>query len=451
MKWILLLLLLTISLAHAQGPDQEYIRIYNLISQADAMSASTNVNNRLAVDQYRQAHAALKKLQSIYPQWNRDVVKFRLNYVAEKLQQLPQTPATNAAPVKTGTTSATAQPSWVEEIRRLQADKALLEAKLKEALSVRPSGTTSSEVTKLEEKLVAVQKERDLLKVALEQASESKNGEANTESALVRQLERERDDLKKRLAALESQNGRSPRSDNKEIEQLRARLEVLEARPEPFSAEELALFRQTPPLLAPAETTTPAKKSKELPAGSGALVAQAERAFAARRFEEAEDKYLQVLRQDEDNVYILGNLAAIQLEMNNVAAAEKNINRALAEDPNDAFSLTLLGMINFRENKFDEALDALSRSAKIDPNNPETQNYLGITLSQKGQRAAAEAALRKAIQVQPNYGGAHHNLAVIYATQKPPFLELARWHYEKALALGHPKNSDLEKLVGADK
>jgi Tfp pilus assembly protein PilF len=51
--------------------------------------------------------------------------------------------------------------------------------------------------------------------------------------------------------------------------------------------------------------------------------------------------------------------------------------------------------------------------------------------------------------LQPNYAGAHHNLAVVYATQKPPFLELARWHYQKALGMGHPKNAELETSLAA--
>jgi Tfp pilus assembly protein PilF len=60
-------------------------------------------------------------------------------------------------------------------------------------------------------------------------------------------------------------------------------------------------------------------------------------------------------------------------------------------------------------------------------------------------RVPAEAALRKAVQLQPGYAGAHYNLAVVYATQKPPAPELARWHYQKAVDAGHPRNPDLEK------
>ena len=70
-------------------------------------------------------------------------------------------------------------------------------------------------------------------------------------------------------------------------------------------------------------------------------------------------------------------------------------------------------------------------------------------LNQKGLRKPAEVALRKALQLDPTYAEAHHNLAIVYATQKPPFMELARWHYKKAVDFGHAKNPDLEKLLEA--
>ena len=72
-----------------------------------------------------------------------------------------------------------------------------------------------------------------------------------------------------------------------------------------------------------------------------------------------------------------------------------------------------------------------------------------------GDRGPAETALRKAIQIDPNYAKAHNNLAVIYVSQNPPLVQLARWHYQKALAAGHERNAELEKLLekpaGADK
>ena len=36
---------------------------------------------------------------------------------------------------------------------------------------------------------------------------------------------------------------------------------------------------------------------------------------------------------------------------------------------------------------------------------------------------------------------------MVYATQNPPFIALAKFHYEKAVAGGHEKNADLEKIL----
>jgi len=39
---------------------------------------------------------------------------------------------------------------------------------------------------------------------------------------------------------------------------------------------------------------------------------------------------------------------------------------------------------------------------------------------------------------------------VIYLSQTPAWPEMARWHYQKALDAGQPRNADLEKML-ADK
>jgi Flp pilus assembly protein TadD len=153
------------------------------------------------------------------------------------------------------------------------------------------------------------------------------------------------------------------------------------------------------------------------------------------------------LRMDGRNVGILANLAAAQMEQNRVVEAEKTLGRALAEAPKDAFSLSLFGILKVRQQKYDEALDALSRSAQLDPQDAETCNYLGIVLAAKGLRGPAESSFRRAIHLLPGHADAHHNLAVVYAAHQPPSLELARWHYRKALAAGHPQNPELEKTL----
>jgi Flp pilus assembly protein TadD len=127
------------------------------------------------------------------------------------------------------------------------------------------------------------------------------------------------------------------------------------------------------------------------------------------------------------------------------------VKEAIALAPDDGYSFFVLGQIKFRQDKFDEALDALGKAAKLEPLSAPIHNLLGLTLGQKGMRVPAETALRKAIQLDPNLGDAHNNLAVIYLTQQPPLTELARWHYQKALAAGNAINPFLEKAFEARK
>jgi len=566
----------------AQSSEEQYVRIYNLIQQADALNSNGQFTQ--ALPKYLEAQSALQRIQKFNPTWNPKVVSYRLGYIAERIEAGPGTasnspakraaappaapaPATTAsttkpeAPPTAGTPAAGPNAAELQNaVARLQADKAILEAKLKEALATQPTAADPRELAKAQERIQLLLKENTLLKTSLDaekakpgnaadakQIDELKNllAEANqnltNQSARATVLLAEQHELQRRLEAAAAQSAsektasqerinqlaataaaaealraenailkqqlaqtktsipspdetkRTPteaeariaalQSDaqvlrlekqaletrlttsvasastntankelvakvdqlTKEVTGLRAKVEVFEARSVPYTAEELALF-QTESSKALAYTPDPRRKARTLSAGSAALVAEAQRNFAAKDYAKAEQNYLDVLQQDEGNTTALANLATIQMEAGKLVAAEKSIQQALAAEPNDGFNLATLGKIKFQEEKYDEALDVLSRAAKVIPQNAEIQNYLGVTLSQKGLRGPAETALRKAIQIDSNYGSAHNNLAVIYATQTPPLIELARWHYQKALAAGHPKNDDLEKL-----
>ncbi|MGB8368350.1 MAG: tetratricopeptide repeat protein [Limisphaerales bacterium] len=232
-----------------------------------------------------------------------------------------------------------------------------------------------------------------------------------------------------------------------EVNALRARLAVDEAQVIPYTPEELALFKQPAPQ--PANRNAEKKSIKELPGGAAQLVAEAQNYFSARQYDKAEDDYQKILQRDENNGLVLANLAMIEMEQGKLDDAEKHIKAAVAQSPDDAYNLSILGYLKFRQEKYNDAFDALSRAAKLDPQNPEIENYLGVTLSHQGLRKQAETALRKAIQLDPHYGPAHNNLAVVYISQVPPLVELARWHYQKALDAGQPRNPDLEKVLDA--
>ena len=643
---IAVLLLLLVPRVHADGADDQYVQIYNLIQQGDTAGAN---HPDEALTNYLAAQNSLLRFQKIYPNWNVKVVNFRLNYLASKITivsaaasansnansssapavavtppavvappvatQPPAAPQHNptptphpaTAPVATApvtpTPAATAPvvtpPAHAvspntellqqiadlqNQLRHVQNDKLVVEAKLREALAAHPAGADPQQYAQAQEKIRSMEKENALLQVTLAQArdkaaalensvelaqtkqdltdtkrqlteqttrvtqltqqNEALQAEVKTlmadntnlvalraenaalkkaaasktpvdsaataeltkqlaqaqktiaaleadkdvwrlekdalqnrvkqlaaeprvataptplwtqESEHVKQLERERDDLQKKLDAAQKElygrNGKTTASRvdelANELETLRARLDIYEAKPAPYTPEELALFKKPAPVAIDPHANE--KSVKELPAGTVDLVAGAQRDFSEGSYPQAEQKYLEVLRKDDKNVNVLANLATIQLEMGHLDDAEKNLKAALAIAPDDAFSLSIMGNLKFRQAKYDEALDALSRAAKADPKNPEIQNFLGLTLSEKGMRPAAEAAFRKAVILKPDYGGAQNNLAVFYLTEQPPSLELARWHYQKAIDAGFPRNPEMEKMMDEKK
>jgi len=233
------------------------------------------------------------------------------------------------------------------------------------------------------------------------------------------------------------------------LDTLRSRLEILEAEKIPYTDEEKKLFAEPKTGDQPANTLQ--AKVATLPEGGAADFKAGQAALVEAKYGEAEQKFLHVLKLDEENPLTLGSLAMAQMEQGNYNGAETSLERALNNNDRDAFSLSLLGTLRYRQKKYEEARDYLAKAVKLNPEDANAQHFLGSTLNNLGQRKAAETALRKALQIKPGHAEAHHNLAVVYATQKPPFTALAKFHYEKALAAGHTKNDELQKILGVEK
>lgn len=468
----------------------------NLARQTQAVASLTQRNDQLARElkdaleragrptdaaAARQAQAELEAVRKQAGEWKDRTGKLEADLAAERQraaayqaekasleQRIAELGSRPAAPEERGAAAARKQVAQLrEQLEKLekelaaerqrtgvfQAERDALERRVAElaaakpAAPVAPGGTPAatpapkpatppaSPAAKDEKAMAKYQREVDRLK--------------------IRQLERERDDQNKRLRVMTRQledfrrqsGATNTTSGTDQLAILRARLEAYEARAIPYSAEEQALLKQTAGVSTAAETAGNKRSLRQVPAGAATLLAEAQRAFQGRRYDEAERKFQQALQLDERNVDMLTYLAATQLEQDRLTEAEATLKRALTVDANSPDGVSLMGLLRFRQAKYDEAFDLLSQAAQLNPDNPYTQNYLGVTLSQRGQRKAAETALRRAIALDANYGEAHANLAAVYALAQPPFLELARFHYDKSLALGQAKNPAVEKLL----
>ncbi|GIX50108.1 MAG: hypothetical protein KatS3mg132_302 [Limisphaera sp.] len=202
--------------ADAQGPDQQYIHIYSVIREGDRLLELGQT--RAALAKYLEARQALQQFEKSWPDWNPRIVQFRLNYLATQIAR-----ASAGAP-EAGTVppaSTTPQPAAVaesvpaawpapdpallreiealrQEVAQLHADKALLEARLREALSVQPAGMDPRELAKAQARIRDLEKERDLLRAALEEAQ--RRSAAPEPSQEIRQLREELEQTRRQLA-----------------------------------------------------------------------------------------------------------------------------------------------------------------------------------------------------------------------------------------------------------
>jgi len=533
----------------AAGPDDQYVAIYDLIQQGDSLSAN---QPQVAAQKYQEAQTQLKALQNVAPNWNKEVVAYRLTYLSEKMQELGKYISAQPAPKPVAPAKPTQQSleqqlaGLQQQVEQLSSDKSKLEDKLKEALSAQPAAVDPQELAKAEQKITALTKERDLLAASLEQEKQKSqtapNPNADTEVATLRKqlaaaqdelvavkkqsqqdtaalqaqlaqlknatptapqvtpaeseqmsaLSREREDLKKQVDSLTKEladaeatrdedvlaakseaekiraqlkevqtqlaqqnstiQGQTTASDHgreaelqQKILQLSDRLAVYEAKRIARTPEEIALFTKAEKQ--PATVAKTVHSLKDLSPDGRAAMADGERLYAMKDLAGAEGKFRDALKSDPNNILIIAYIANTQMTGEKYDACEKTLKQGLAVDPDDAACLYILGLLRLRQDKVDEALDALSHSARINPTNARTENALGNALSQKGMREPAETALRKALQLEPDYADAHHNLALVYATDTPPSVELAKWHYKKATDAGYPKDPELEKLL----
>ena len=193
LRFLLAAALLSIAAAGVAraGADDDFIAIYNLIQQADSFREGGQAAT--AREAYSNALKRLHELQRSYPTWNERVINYRLRYVAEKLAGLPETaapasvaPAAPAGVALGGTVNTNNLAPAGEvieqfntlnaEIGRLSADKKLLEAKLREALTAQPAPVDPKEFQHAVERIAALQSTNQVLLADLEkQQSDRKN------------------------------------------------------------------------------------------------------------------------------------------------------------------------------------------------------------------------------------------------------------------------------------
>jgi tetratricopeptide (TPR) repeat protein len=365
----------------------------------------------------------------------------------ETTDKLDNTASTNSDLQKQLKSLQTNSKNSDKQVAKLQKDLEKSKNSLKEATSkINSLASSNSDLKKEVKNIKKGSKEKELqdyiqsiekrlAKAEQSNTKASKNSRANRSFKEVFSFRGNKRAENAQIAELQNQ-----------VKTLRARLEILDAEKVPLTDEEKNML--TEPAVATATknsldvmiSTLPAEGAEDFKAGHAAL-------FQDYQYAEAEKKFMHVLKLDENNPFTLGNLAMAQMEQGNYKDAQSSLDKALKQNEDDAYALMGMGILSFRQKSYESARDYLARSIKINPEDATAQHFLGSTLNNLGQQKAAETALRKAVQIQPGNSKSHYNLAVVYATQKPPFLALAKFHYEKAVKAGHKRNPELEKSI----
>jgi hypothetical protein len=136
---LVLALLLGLSPARAEGPDDQYLQAYNIIQQADDLNTQGKTGPAKA--KYQEAQAALKSFKKDYADWNVKLVAYRMNYVVGKIAALSEKPAAGAqseppmAQIKL--LEAGAEPRTVLRLHPKPGDKQTLSMTMKMAMETK--------------------------------------------------------------------------------------------------------------------------------------------------------------------------------------------------------------------------------------------------------------------------------------------------------------------------
>src|SRR5438552_7764582 len=133
--------LLTSVRAQTPDPDDQYLRVFDLIQQADTLSANGQAAPALA--KYRQAQKTLLDFKKANPDWNATAVTFRLNYLADKIAKLSGgAPSAGASGGNTGAMQvklleAGAEPRKVLRLHPKAGDKETVVMSMKMAMAMK--------------------------------------------------------------------------------------------------------------------------------------------------------------------------------------------------------------------------------------------------------------------------------------------------------------------------
>lgn len=189
------------------------------------------------------------------------------------------------------------------------------------------------------------------------------------------------------------------------------------------------------------------EKTGMLPPYTKVLGESAAAAFGKQDWPAARKAYQEMLELDDGNALIWANLGAVEQQAGDAKRAIECFEKSVQINPQLAQTWTALGLMLQKQGDTYRAISCFTRAIHEEPEDARAHNYLAIAAKGLGWTDAAEAELQRAIELKPDYGIAHFNMALMLLERRPPAIELARRHYDKALALGVAKDEVVERRL----
>ncbi len=243
-----------------QDADNRYLSIYAQIQQANALHDNGNLTEALTA--YVNIQGQLLDFQKTYPDWDTDIVSYRVSDLADKIAslraQLP--PSAAAAPIPAAAPINSTMPSapavngnamqdasaqlWQQQLQALREDNARLQAKLQEALSYQPATADADALDKANNEIRELMKQNALLEIghhppepgpsqaeysALQAQLKESEKKRAAQQAAIEKLKSQNHSLQTALDHVSKTNADLMARVNEEDRKLQARLEAMQA------------------------------------------------------------------------------------------------------------------------------------------------------------------------------------------------------------------------------
>jgi len=448
----------------AQDPADDFLKAYFLLQDGDTAKKAGEKDK--AIEKYNGALDVLRKIQVESPDWNPNIINFRIKYCTDGVTSLGGTPSTGSSAAKTAPdsggptlTTTTGEESvgklieiqnelkqtrqQLEQIRKEKDDLQVKLASVEENLKSVTAG-------KGDARLLELQKANDDLRQQLSAAEEKLKG-VSGDGALA-SLQQELSETKKQLDAALQENEKL-RKDNEtmraSLDEARGKLKALASSDDTIKtmqrenallraiverayqedakridqknqiktdltdqkARVTALEEQIAALSSP--LTPLSNEERELLKSPSIVIRESDKSETpgAEATASSGDSKKPLTGQSAD----LAKSARESYEKGDFDGAAQKYEAILKSEANNIFALSNLGVIRFRQERLGEAETLLNRALDIDPTDAFSRSVLGIIYYKQGSYDEAISELTRSIALDGKAAEPHNYLGITYS------------------------------------